>query len=135
MMNKKGQEEMVGFALIIIIVSVILLVFLGFFLTKNNSQSVQSYEAESFVQSMLQYRSQCQNYYGYISVKDLIFMCDSDTLCNAGQDSCEILNSTLNGILSNSWTVGQGSPIKGYSSEHNFKQRKNNFYKGGKSDF
>lgn len=113
--NKKAQEEMVGFALIIIIVSVILLVFLGFFLTRPNNQSIQSYEAESFVQSMLQYSSQCQNgYYGYISVQDLIFMCSSETPCNDNEDSCAVLNSTLTEILSHSWTIGQGGVIKGY---------------------
>jgi hypothetical protein len=130
--NKKAQEEMVGFALIVIIVAVILLVFLGFFLSKPNNQSVKSYEAGSFVQSMLQYSTQCQDYYGYISVNNMISMCDSGILCNnkggnctcnfgslcSGNNcinSCAILNSTLNGMLNKSWIVGQGSPIKGYS--------------------
>jgi type II secretory pathway pseudopilin PulG len=113
--NKRAQEEMVGFALIIIIVAIILLVFLGLFLTRPNNQSIQSYEAESFVQSMLQFSTQCQNYnYGYISVQDLIFMCNSGTPCSDNEDSCAILNSTLTGILSHSWTIGQGSVIKGY---------------------
>ncbi len=113
--NKKAQEEMVGFALIIIIVAVILLVFLGFFLSKPTSQTVQSYEADSFVSSMLKYSTQCQDYYGYISVTDLIFMCNSGTLCNDNEDPCAVLNSTLSGILSHSWIIGQGSSIKGYS--------------------
>jgi Ni,Fe-hydrogenase I cytochrome b subunit len=113
--NKKGQEEMVGFALIIIIVSVILLVFLGFYLSKPSTQTIQSYETESFVQSMLQYSTKCQNYFGYISVENLIFMCNSGTQCSDGEDSCMVLNTTLQGILSNSWPVGQGSSIKGYN--------------------
>ena len=113
-MNKRGQEEMVGFALIVIIVSIILLVFLGFFLGNSNSKTVESFEAESFVTSMLQYSTECQNYYGYISVNDLIFMCNAKTPCREGQDSCEVLNSTLTGILNQSWNVGEGSPIKGY---------------------
>lgn len=113
-MNKRGQEEMVGFALIVIIVSIILLVFLGFFLGNSNSKTVESFEAESFVTSTLQYSTECQNYYGYISINDLIFMCNSKLTCNDGQDSCEVLNSTLNGILNQSWNVGGGSPIKGY---------------------
>ena len=115
MKNKKAQEEMVGFALIVIIVAVVLLVFLGFYLAKSNNQSVQSYEAESFVQSMIQSSSPCQNNFGYVSVQSLIFMCSSNTQCMDGENSCAVLNSTVNGILSNSWAVGQGSSIKGYS--------------------
>ena len=112
--NRKGQEEMVGFALIVIIVSIILLVFLGFFLGNSNSKTVESFEAENFVISTLQYSTECQDYYGYISVNDLIFMCNSKLTCQDGQDSCDVLNSTLNGILNQSWNVGGGSPIKGY---------------------
>lgn len=112
--NRKGQEEMVGFALIVIIVSIVLLVFLGFFLGNSKNQTTQSFEAENFVISTLQYSTECQNYYGYISVNDLIFMCNSKLTCNDRQDSCEVLNSTLNGILNQSWNVGGGSPIKGY---------------------
>ncbi|MFZ1970903.1 MAG: hypothetical protein WAU65_01855 [Candidatus Nanoarchaeia archaeon] len=119
MKNKRAQEEMIGFALIIIIVSIILLVFLGFFLNSSGNQTVQSYEAESFVTSTLQTSTQCQNYYGYISVRDLIFMCGSGTNCldrtnNPSINSCQILNSTLRGILNQTWIVGQGSSIKGY---------------------
>lgn len=114
MKDKRGQEEMVGFALIVIIVSIVLLVFLGFFLGNSNNKTVESFEAESFVSSTLQYSTECQNYYGFVSVNDLIFMCNSRLTCQDGQESCEILNSTLNGILNQSWNVGGGSPIKGY---------------------
>ena len=114
--TRKGQEEMVGFALIIIIVAVILMVFLGFYLSKSNNQSVHSYEAESFVQSAIQSSTECQNYnWGYFSVKDLIFMCQSNASCNQEEKSCEVLNSTLSEELNNSWNVGPGSSIKGYS--------------------
>ncbi len=112
--NKRAQEEMVGFALIIIIVSVILLVFLGFFLTRPNTQNVQSYEVENFVHSMLQSSTQCQDFYGYISVQDLISMCSSEALCSDDEDSCAVLSSTLTGILNNSWAIEQGSKYKGY---------------------
>lgn len=114
MKNKRAQEEMVGFALIVIIVSVIILVFLGFFLGNQKNQTVDSYEAESFVIASLEYSTECRDYYGYLSVKDLIFMCNSDLECREGENSCEILNLTLNGILNQSWKVGGGSPVQGY---------------------
>lgn len=114
MVNKKAQEEMIGFALIVIIVGVIMLVFLGFSLNSSKNQNIQSYEAESFVQSALQYTTTCEDYYGYLSVKDLIFMCDSGTLCLDDKDSCVILNSTLSDLLNSGWSVGKSHPIKGY---------------------
>ncbi|MCL5730399.1 MAG: hypothetical protein M1165_02430 [Candidatus Pacearchaeota archaeon] len=113
--NNRGQEEMVGFALIIILVSIIILAFIGFSLNNHSSQSVQSYGAQSFVQSMIQTSTECTDYYGYVSVKDLIFMCNSGTLCSDNQDSCSILNSTLQDLLNQSWNVLGGGPIKGYS--------------------
>ncbi len=112
--NRRGQEEMVGFAMIVIIVSIILLVFLGLFLSNSGSQSVESYETESFILSAIQYSTQCTDYYGYLSVKDMIFMCNSEINCRSGEDSCTVLDSTLRGILDNSWNVAEGSPVKGY---------------------
>ncbi len=111
----RGQEEMVGFALIVILVAVIGLVFLALSLNKHPS-AVESYQAESFVQSALQYTTQCKDYFGYVSVEDLVSMCESGDPCvNDGRDSCDALNSTLKGILDTTWPVGNGSPYKGYS--------------------
>src|SRR3989338_7985995 len=56
---KRSQEEMVGFALIIILVSIILLVFLAFSLSKSKTESTESYEVNSFLQSTLQYTTAC----------------------------------------------------------------------------
>lgn len=111
--SKKAQEEIVGFALIIIVVAVILLVFLGFSLGKS-SQNIQSYEIQSFVQSMIQSTTQCQDNFGYVSVENLIFMCTQGNNCIDGESSCSILNSTLQGMLDQAWPVGSG-PIRGYN--------------------
>ena len=59
--EKKGQEEMVGFALILILVAIIVLVFIGFSIRSPEKESVESYEVESFLQSMLQYTTECEN--------------------------------------------------------------------------
>ncbi len=116
--SKSGQEEMVGFALIIILVSVILLVFLGIFLSRGSgSESVESYEVESFVQASLQYTTDCKDNFGYLSVRELIFDCDDEETCLDERDTCEVLNSTLREIIEESWDVGQESPVKGYNLE------------------
>ena len=75
MKNKYGQEEMVGFALIMIIVAIILLIFLSFSLGKSEKETVESYEVESFIQSMSQYTTDCRDNLEYVSIQKLIFDC------------------------------------------------------------
>jgi len=106
---------MVGFALIVLIVAVVLIIFLGLSLGKKNSSVTESYEVESFVQAMLQYTTQCQNNFGYDNVKELISDCKNNNPCRNGKDGCELLNSTLTKILDTSWPVGKENPVKGYA--------------------
>ncbi len=114
--NKFGQEEIVGFALIIIIVAVILLIFLGFSLRKPQKELVESYEVESFIQAFLQYTSSCRDSgdLEYLSIKKLIFDCKKKRTCLDGKDICEVLDSTLTNLVEESWKIGADRPIKGY---------------------
>lgn len=114
-MFRKAQEEIVGFALIIIVVAVIMLIFLSFTLNNSERESVESYEAESFIQSMLQYNTDCKNNFEKISVQDLIFDCIQEKQCLDGRDSCKVLDDTVKGILDASWPAGEDRPIRGYS--------------------
>lgn len=112
--NKKAQEEMVGFALIIIVVAVILLIFIGFSLKTPKKENVESYEVESFIQSSLQYTTDCRDNLRTFSIQKLISSCRNDEICLDGRNTCEVLNSTLKGIVEESWKVGENTPIKGY---------------------
>ncbi len=112
--KNKAQEEMVGFALIIIIVAIVILVFLGFSLRSGQKETVESYEAESFIQSFLQYTSECRNGIENIQIRDLIFSCDKNENCVNGKNSCDVLNSELSGIINQSWPIGTDRPVKGY---------------------
>ena len=113
--SKKAQEEMVGFAVIIVIVAVIMLFLLIFYLRSSKIEDSSSYEAEGFVLAVLQYTSGCQDYSENLSVQSLIFACKSNSNCiTPERNSCEVLNSTLNQIIDESWTVREGSVIKGY---------------------
>ena len=97
-----------------ILVAIILLIFLGISLNNPDQESVQSYEAESFLQSVLQYTTECRDNFGPHSVNDLVFECFNQDMCLDGQNSCDILESALENILSESWSVGEESPIEGY---------------------
>ena len=114
---KRSQEEMVGFALIIILVSIILLVFLAFSLNKSKTESTESYEVNSFLQSTLQYTTACQTSSGikkFESIQDLVFECDIKEKCSNNENTCEVLNKTLTDILKESWPIGEDRPNKGY---------------------
>ncbi len=114
MKNKIGQEEMVGFALIMIMVAVILLIFLSFSLKSSGKEIVESYEVESFIESLLQYTSDCEDNLEYLSIQKLIFDCNDDKICLDERNTCDVLNLTLKDIIKESWNVEGDTPIKGY---------------------
>lgn len=111
--NKRAQEEIVGFALIIIMVAVILVVLLGFYLKSTKKQSVQSYEADSFLQSALQFTTDCSDNRESLSIQKVILKCVSRERCDDERDACAVLDSTLNSILAESWKTEEDSPISG----------------------
>jgi hypothetical protein len=113
-MKRKAQEEMVGFVLIIVIVAVILLVFLVFSLTNKNTELVENYEVESFLQATIQYTTNCSIGLRDLSVQELIGECYDNGFCEDSRDSCKVLEETLGAILQKSWKVGENSPKKGY---------------------
>ena len=112
--KKLGQEEIVGFALIIIIVAVILLVILGLSIRGKGKEAVQSYEAGSFLQTSLQYTSDCYDGIEYLPVQKLIFECENENSCEDGRETCEVLDSTFREIIEKSWKVSEETPVKGY---------------------
>ena len=112
--KKKAQEEMVGFALIIIIVAVILLVLLSLSLRSPQREEVESYEVNSFIQAFLQYTSDCRDDFGNLSVRELIIDCNDGRMCVDERDACEVLSSTMEEIVEESWKVIGDRPVLGY---------------------
>jgi hypothetical protein len=117
--NKRAQEEMVGFALIIILVAVILLVFLGFSLRDQEKEAVESYEVESFIQSFLHYTSDCRDNLEFLPVQKLISSCSNNQRCLDGRLACDVLEQTLKGIVEESWKTGAERPVKSYELKIN----------------
>ena len=142
--SKHAQEEIIGFALIIIIVAVILVIFLGFSLRNSQKELVESYEVESFIQTFLQYTTDCRNNLEYLSIQKLIFECNNNGKCLDGKDSCEVLNSTLKEIVGIGWGIGETAPTKAYELKINSgdngiilieEGNKTSNYKGSMQDF
>ena len=123
-LHKRAQEEIVGFSMIIVIVAVILIIFLSISLNSNKKNTVESYEVESFLQSVTQKTSDCRSMDNlrYYSIKELVFKCYSGAssgiaeMCFDTRNTCDVLLNDI-GILSNkSWNPGAGEdfPVKGY---------------------
>ena len=115
-LNTRAQAEMVGFALIIIVVSVVLLIMLGLALTNSTDrEELESYEIDSFIQSFLYYKTDCEDNFGKISIQELILDCDRDESCLDGRNSCQVLENKLEEIVAKSWNYGENRPEKGYA--------------------
>ncbi len=121
---KRSQEEMVGFALIIIIVAVVLLIFLSFSLRNGKNENVEDYEVTSFIQSFLHYTTDCADGYEprYRTIQQLIIDCNRKETCLDGRETCDVLNSTLREIVEESWKVEGDRPTKSYSMKINSKE-------------
>jgi hypothetical protein len=113
--NKKAQEEMAGFAIILVIVAVILLVFLRYSLRNSEKKAVENYEVDNFLQSVIQQTTRCMMGGEYLDVQDLIFECELEQQCDNNLNSCETLESTLRDMVVRSWRVGEDEPYKGYN--------------------
>lgn len=127
-MKRRGQEEIVGFVLIVVIVSIAFLVFLTIFLRQDTSNlEVESQEVYSFLESSLEYTSDCATSFApaYHDVGELLSECLSNSRCIDGRDSCEVLNETLSEILENSFVVKEGSFLRGFEF--------NSYYERGNS--
>jgi hypothetical protein len=113
--NSKGQEEMIGFGVIVVIVSIGLLILLSFLIRSPSKGTTENYQVESFIQSALQYTSECENQIEFLPVQNLIIACDNGEKCLDGSDSCEVLNSTITNLINSGWNVGNQSVVKGYN--------------------
>jgi hypothetical protein len=144
--NKQGQEEMVGFALILILVAIILVVLLASYINKPQSDNLGNPEVNSFVQSFLQYTTPCEEANSInVSVQKIIFKCQEGEICSYNMNPCKVLNDTLKGIVQKSWDVGEDNPVKGYSLVIISKEKGQvlnltggvvtNNYKGSEQDF
>lgn len=116
--RKRGQEEIVGFVLIIVIIAIALLVFLGISLRngKNTSQD-NSVEINQFLESSFQYTTNCTVHFqgNYGSLKDVLKECNSGTSCLNGELACEVFKEDMENILDQGWAVSSDSRFKGYN--------------------
>lgn len=129
-MNKKSQQEIIGFVLIMLIILVVAVIFLGIMLRKDKPEMSTSSELNKFIITTKAYTTDCAKDYAgdYRSLEDLILYCYSANFyCFDERDPCEVLNSTYSSILDSpyTWQADEDRPIKGYNFEIYFQEEIN----------
>lgn len=118
--NKKSQEETLGFVLIIVIVCIIALIFLAFASSKKPERR-DSLEVSNFLKASMYYTTDCAVNYipQYRETQDLIKECYRNSLqkCLNEKEVCEVLNETLKKIMKESLRVDKDAPDKAYRME------------------
>lgn len=118
-MNRRGQEEMVGFVLIMVVVAVIFLVFLGIFVRqRGNAEQSDSAEVAQFLDAAVDITSDCSlnGGFNYLTVYDLIEECAKGPApCDSGEGVCTALKKTLSDLAQSGWNFGTGSVTKGFN--------------------
>lgn len=116
--NRKGQEEIAGFVLIVVLVAIIFLVLLGLFIKGSGKDSMQnSNNVRQFLESSMEYTSDCAiNEPNYLTLGELIAKCkaSSGSLCANDENVCKAANRTISSLLDAGWLISKDGNYKGY---------------------
>ncbi len=117
--NKKAQEEIMGFVIIIMLVIIIGIVFFAFAIRQGTVVEPKHAELDDFISSALAYTSSCEISTKNQSVRELIRQCNSypGRKCDNNQDVCTVLNNTLEDMfkeLQDSGTQIANDYVHGY---------------------
>lgn len=115
-MNKKAQEEMVGFVLIMLIVAIIFLVFLGLYLRGASQESTKdSKDVSAFLEAVSKTTTNCESAGGvYYTVTELTAGILTGLTCSGSADVEDELRATLTEATNATWNFNPDSPTKGY---------------------
>ena len=112
---RRGQEEIVGFVMIVVVVALILVIFLGLSI-RSEPANQDSREVYQFLESSMEYTTDCAVSFipDYSNLGELFNECLSGSKCLNDQEACDVLQTTLEELMESSWQVGEDNPIKGY---------------------
>ena len=97
----RGQQEMVGFILIVVLVVIGLMVFL-ILSVRNSPEPVNSLAVENMLASIMQHTTECAVVFEpqFDSFEDLFKSCyEGDDCSNLGLSACEYLNESLRDVM------------------------------------
>jgi hypothetical protein len=114
--NRKGQEEMIGFVLIVVIITIAVLVLLIFSMRRPSGMEA-SQEVENFIQASTYFTTDCEIASESLSLKKLIVACQNNERCSNDKEACESLKFNINNLIESSFESGgyyQGYELKVY---------------------
>ncbi|MBI3334417.1 hypothetical protein HYZ97_02935 [Candidatus Pacearchaeota archaeon] len=134
----RGQEEMVGFALIVVIVAIIGIGFIALSLRDAGSTQYESAEIGEFLDSLMHTTSECTGSRNeYLDIGSLIRTCYTEPMqnCFASAESvCTALNRTLAESISASWGIGPDNYYTGFTLRIDFEPRKASLTAGAQAE-
>jgi hypothetical protein len=115
-MNRKGQEEIIGFVFIVLIVIIALVILLFIYINSNKNQTKDNREIAQLLGSIMDYTSSCAIGFepAYSNLGELLIECKYGKKCTNQKKACEVFNNTMAEILDSSINVKNGSYVKGY---------------------
>jgi len=116
MKNKLAQQEIVGFVLIVVIVSIIGLIFLSLSLGKDERAGQTSIEISNLLESSMYYTTDCAVSFipQYKSGQDLVKACYRNEKCLNEKMACDALGENMGKIIDNSLNVCADCVNKAY---------------------
>ncbi len=116
MEQKKAQNEIIGFVVIIIIVSVIGLIFLSLSIGRGEGVKKTSVEISDFLQSAMYYTTDCAGGYvpNYKDLQDLIKACYRNEKCLDDEMACKVLEKDFSAVIHESFQVSNVGRNKAY---------------------
>jgi hypothetical protein len=101
MNRKRGQQEIVGFVLIVVLVIIGLMVFL-IISSRSGGDDVKTVEVGNMLDALMKHTTDCAVVYepDYDDFEDLFKSCHQGDQCsNLGMSACDYLNESLRAVL------------------------------------
>lgn len=116
MKSQKAQHEIVGFVLIVVIVSIIGLIFLSLSLRKGEGVRQTSIEISNLLESAMYYTTDCAVSFipQYKSGQDLVKACYRNEKCLDERMGCDALEENMRRIIDDSLNVCDDCVNKAY---------------------
>jgi hypothetical protein len=119
--TKKGQHEILGFVLIVVIVSVIGVIFLTITFGKTTQTQYDSLEISNLLESSMHYTTDCAVNFvpQYRDGQDLIKSCYNEQIgnylnCLDGRNVCDALEETMKELIKDTLDVSEEAPNKAF---------------------
>jgi hypothetical protein len=125
--SKRGQEEIMGFIVIVVLIVVIGMIFI-FMIKPRAKQAEQSMQVENLLSSIRHANSECDK-----EMQDVMIMCRNDETCG-NEKACDYLKSELKLMIDKAIekagmgsVIGYNLSIKGISISINYGNSTSNF--------